>query len=240
MGFAFLSSIGKEEYQMPKVRNFLATLAILIVASSPVLADPVYTETFDTDQGSFSIANGADPGSGWAADSACPPATSAPNGAGVLRWGAFADCFTYGTVGHIDVASSAATSTTGGCTLSFNYHLDYEEPVSFENADVEVSVDGGGGSPLLSLAAGQLVSAGSWLNASAPVPDGSVVVNYIGSTDDAAFNTGTGWSIDDVVIDCPVAGTPATSSWGVLALMMGISLAMAVALFRLRKQSVRG
>lgn len=223
---------------MPSFRSVLAVLAALIAVGAPAFAASVYNETFDADAGTFAIANGDDPSSGWAFDNACPAATTAPNGGGVLRWGNFSDCFTYGDVGHVSTASSAAVDTAGGCTLSFSYFLDYEEPVSFENADVEVSVNGEAGAPLLSLANGQLQSAASWMAASEALPDGNVVVNFIGQVDDGSFNTGEGWSIDDVDIDCPDTPTPATSTWGMIALVIGLSLAMGVAVLRFRKQSV--
>ena len=85
-----------------------------------------------------------------------------------------------------------------------------------------------------------LENSGLWVAASSTVPAGDITIDYVGTTDDGSFNTGTGWSIDDVSVECPATGTPATSTWGLFLLMIGISMAMAVALFRLRKQSVRG
>jgi hypothetical protein len=210
------------------------TCLLVVVAGGGVPSHGaiVYLETFDNDEGTFVITNGSDPSAGWAFDASCPPATSAPAGAGVLRWGEFQDCFSYGQLGHTDEASTPPVSLLA-CTLSFNYHLDYEEPVTFENADVEVTWDGTSGT-LLSLADGTLMSSASWINAQTALPNGEVSVQFIASTDDGTFNSGTGWSIDDVAMICDTDPAPATSRGGVFVLIAGFSLAMAWMLARRR------
>jgi hypothetical protein len=204
-------------------------------------AEVVYSEDFTGGSNSFSIANVGDPGNaGWAHDAACAASTAAGHSdPDNLRWGAFADCLNYGPgPGHTDTASTEAQDLTSGCTLSFNYLLDFQEGPTFDNADVVVQ----GGGVLASFETGELANTASWTNIGGlGLPSGSVTVDFIGDTPDFTLNTGAGFHIDDVEIDCPAGTTPATSGWGIFVLMAGISLAMAAALFRLRRQSeVRG
>jgi hypothetical protein len=214
---------------------------MVLCISGTSQAEVAYSNDFTGGAGDFTIANGGTgaASAGWAADAACPASAAAGHSApDNLRWGAFADCNNYGPGGSIvSTASTPSLALPANCTLSFNYLLQLAEGPTFDNADVVVQ----GGSTLASYAEGTLTSSGSWTALGGlALPSGAVVVDFIGDTPDLTLNTGAGFHVDDVVVDCPTSGTPATSGWGMFVLMMGISMAMAAALFRLRRRSEVG
>lgn len=197
------------------VASILALFAGFGIAYAGIFA-PV-AESFDTDTGAITIVNESGD-SGWAFDDTCPVSQGSADGPGVLRWGRFpaaafqggdgttgGACEVYGPAqgGSRDVASIPPVDVPDdGCALSFEYFLEFEEPVAFENADVLVSVGGAPPTTLGSLATGELLNDATWRGQSLDLPAGPVAVEFVGSTADGSFNTGAGWVIDDVRIEC--------------------------------------
>lgn len=209
-----------------------------------VQAEIAYSNDFTGGAGDFTITNTGAAGNGWAFDTACPSSQASGHSApDSLRWGNFADCNNYASDGHTGVASTPSLTLTSECTLSFNYLLDFAEGPTFDNADVQINASGTTLASVNAVNGGEaLVSSGAWTALGGiALEDGSSAIDFIGTTPDLTANTGAGFLIDDVVVDCPAAPTPATSGWGVFVLMVGMSVAIAAALFRLRRRSeVRG
>lgn len=228
---------------MPKLRSVLymaAALAMVLCITGVSVAETTYSQDFAGGVGDFTIANtvgGAT--NGWAANSTCAASLLAGHSNPAnLRWGTFNDCANYGLGTTSSTASTPALTLPTGCELSFNYLLQFAEGPTWDDADVEVQ----GGATLASYTNGTLTSGPAWkLLGGLSLPAGSVTIDFIGAVTDFTLNTGAGFHIDDVLVDCPATTTPATSGWGVFVLMLGISTAMAVGLFRLRRRSeVRG
>ena len=174
----------------------------------------VYSETFDSNAGSFSLFNDGSGGE-WYFEDACPNSTLGGHSAdGTLRWGTPGNCFNYSDAGSFDTASTP-TIDVSAClsdlVLDFNYFLDYQETSAWDDAFVDVRPDGGAFVEVADngdLVGGLVSGSGVWLSGSFDlgallgfIPN-DVAVDFTGTAFDGSFNEGEGFIIDDVELSC--------------------------------------
>ncbi len=189
----------------------------LLAGPAALAQTTLYEETFDFDLGGTVVTNDGVASNEWHFRDDCPANSLAGHSApGAARWGNPGTCDNYGT----DFDPSADELRTpdiaiGSCTspsqvmLKFNYLLDFEEPVPWEEARVEVVVDGNppetvadnGGS------VGGLATGAAWssfsLDLSSQTAGGStLVLSFAGIALDDVSNNGGGFFVDDLEVIC--------------------------------------
>ena len=107
--------------------------------------DPViYSETFDSDVGTFTLVNVPSAGSDWHFRNNCTSSTAAGHSTpGTLRWGDPNGCGDFNGPGLADIARSPSIDTADCTTLklSFNYFLDFQEDGSFDQSVAQIDVN---------------------------------------------------------------------------------------------------
>jgi len=206
-----------------------------VAVDCPGDAEPAYSEDFFL----MHIDNGASPISGWMYNTSCAasqqPGHSTP---GVLRWGP-SGCNDYFPGGQA-VASTPSISTTGECSLSFNYLLDccfetqsgHDPSVNHCGSCPQVTIDvSANGNVLTSLVLGDA----TWRTVDGlQLPPGEVVIDFAADASTAQDDSnGPGLFIDDIAVNCQTA-VPVDSEWSaaVMMLALGIGLAIVITLSR--------
>lgn len=157
----------------------------------------------------------------WHGTGACPSSDDIGHTPSAhARWGTLGDCFDYGagsTQDSLDsVAVDVSNCNSGEVLLRFNYLLGLEDDASLDRARVEVVADGGApqvvadngaGGPTCAGAAspglGNLRNWSGWQHLDLTVPATSTFqVRFVGETDDGTANSGEGFLVDDVNIQC--------------------------------------
>lgn len=197
---------------------FVASLAAAGAAAEGVV---LYSETFDADLGTAIAVNDAAASNAWHFRDDCVPnplpGHSAP---GAARWGRPTSCDDFGVQGSSDdldipaIDLAACSNADATLTLTFNYFLSLEESSSYDRARVEAVVDGG---PPIGIAdngfggtnagLGNLLATSQWLTLTSELngllgTGDSLVIRFVGETEDGIANLGAGFLVDDVALVC--------------------------------------
>jgi hypothetical protein len=246
----------------------LATLLAIVALPAAGFAQPFFEETFDATLGVFIAGNDGQASNVWMFDNTCPATGLAGHSAsGTAHWINPTTCLDYGTGGSTDVIQSPRVeipdcTTPGGVRVGFNYFLDYQEGASCDRARVEATVDGGdpvvyadNGLPGLcdfgrpegngaeNVGLDNLLNDATWRHHEFIVPDALpgtfLQLTFVGETSDGILNSGEGFLVDDVTMEClvPFYEVPTMSTVGFGAFGALLAAAALVAMARRRRQS---
>ena len=176
----------------------------------------LFSEDFAAGPGRFSV--GAEPDNRWHVSSGCAskfPGHSAP---GSLYFGNDSTCSFAADAGTAGTATSTAidVTDTSRLQLGFNYYLQTENQANYDNATVQVSINGGPFVTVASNGTGGAVlsdSTGTWQAADidlssllSGLPSASIRLRFGFDSVDGALNDYAGFFIDDVEVRGFTAG----------------------------------
>lgn len=190
--------------------------AVQLQVGAPV---PVYSESFESGLGSFSLDSGST--NLWHVSSSCVSAQSGHSTPNSLYFGIDSSCNYSNSLTDSGTATSTPISITdtSAVKLRFNYYLATESSTYYDQATVQISINGGTYTTVAGNGTvGTILQSGAWKSATvditslfAGLSSAQMRVRVGFNTVDSVANTYTGFVIDDVQVLAFAGGVPNTA-----------------------------
>lgn len=197
-----------------------ALLIVSLLVPCAASAAVIYSENFNSSLGSMT-ASGADGSADWNFQNGCGANGDGGHSiAGAARWGNNGSCGDFGGNGdsdNLDTPVIDTSSCTSGPTLSLNYFMQFQESCTWDRAIIQLSIDGGGFNNIASTAScgsgDGLANDGVWheYTSLAALGASSVQLRFVGETGDGIANSGQGFLIDDLSVECETETTTSSA-----------------------------